>query len=94
VNARQLNYPDYSSQELRIMDTPETEWISTKEAADILDMELSSVSRLCRDEKLTCRQFGEKQRSVWLVDKTSVIEYRDKDKPVGGRPRKQDSKNL
>jgi hypothetical protein len=80
--------PDYLGQEMRVMSKQEIEWITTVEAAEILDMELSSVSRLCRDKKINCRQHGTGHGSVWDVDKASVIEYRDKEKPVGGRPRK------
>lgn len=64
------------------------EWISTHEAAEIMGVELTTVSTLCRKGKLVCRQHGTGQRSIWEVDKTSAMLYR---KTKGGRPRKQAS---
>jgi hypothetical protein len=68
-----------------------TEWITTKEAAVIMNVALSTVSRLCRKSRhepeptLVCRQFGEGYRSTWQVSKSSAKAYV---KSVGGRPRK------
>jgi hypothetical protein len=62
------------------------EWISTHTAAEIMDVELSTVSKLCRDGKLVCRQHGTGQRSIWEVSKASAMAYQ---KTVGGRPRKK-----
>jgi len=59
------------------------EWITTNEAAEIMDVALSTVSRLCRQGELNCRQFGEGKRSIWQVDKASAEAY---EKSVGGRP--------
>jgi hypothetical protein len=71
-----------------VMADEKVEWITTAEAAVLLDMDLSSVSRLCRLKKINCRQHGSGHRSIWEVDKASAIAYRDSDKDVGGRPKK------
>jgi excisionase family DNA binding protein len=70
--------------------TEQPEWITTREAADIMDVELSTVSRLCREKKLKCRQFGEGRRSIWEVDKASAEAYQ---KTVGGRGKEIDYSN-
>lgn len=69
---------------------PETEWIDTKTAAAIMDVELSTVSKLCRQKKLRCRQHGTGHRSVWEVDKASAEAY---EKTSGGRGNKIDYSN-
>lgn len=73
------------SEGLRIVDKP-IEWIDTKEAAEIMKVELSTVSALCRKKKIHCRQHGTGHRSVWEVDKASAMAYQ---KSVGGRPKKK-----
>ena len=83
--------PDiYDYQEIVIVSKkqlpPETEWISTQEAAEIMDVELSTVSALCRKGSIECRQHGTGRRSVWEVNKASAMMYR---KTKGGRPKKQ-----
>lgn len=64
------------------------EWISSKEAAEIIGITMSSVSRLCREKKVYCQQIGTGRRSVWLVDKASAIAYANSEKDKGGRPPK------
>ena len=89
-NALQWESNDNDYQEIEVVSVqklpPETEWIDTKEAADIMNVALSTVSALCRRGKIECRQHGEGRRSVWEVDKASAMTYV---KSVGGRPKKK-----
>lgn len=78
------------TQELHIVDKPEIEWIDTKTAAEIMNVELSTVSKLCRNGKLHCRQHGAGHRSIWEVDKASAEAY---EKTSGGRGNKIDFSN-
>ena len=83
---------DIHSQIGTIMTEKQIEWISTAEAAEIMDIALSTVSRLCREtDKLVCRQFGKGYRSIWQVSRASAEAY---EKSVGGRPKKPTCKNL
>jgi hypothetical protein len=59
----------------------ETEWITTKEAAEIMEVEYQSVALLCRTGKIICQKFGD----VWQVNRKSAEDYV---KSKGGRPRK------
>lgn len=59
----------------------EAEWITTKQAAEIMDIEFQSVAMLCRTGKIICQKFGE----VWQVSRKSAEEYV---KSLGGRPKK------
>lgn len=65
-----------------------TEWILIKEAAELADMHIESIRRLCRQNKIKCRQLIDKV-SPWQVDKQSLLEYMASIKDVGGRPRKE-----
>jgi hypothetical protein len=65
----------------------EIEWILIRDAADIADMHIESIRRLCRSGDIKCRQLI-KGASAWEVDKASLIAYLNSDKNVGGRPRK------
>jgi phage terminase Nu1 subunit (DNA packaging protein) len=68
------------------MMSEQIEWITTHEAAAIMQVELTTVSTLCRKGKIVCRQHGTGRRSIWEVSKQSAMAYQ---KTVGGRPRKQ-----
>jgi excisionase family DNA binding protein len=81
-----LYYPDDLVSGARMMEH-ETEWITTHEAAELMQVELSTVSKLCRKGDLTCRQHGTGRRSVWEVSKQSALAYQK----VIGRPRKRKS---
>lgn len=59
----------------------EAEWITTREAAEIMDIEYQSVALLCRQKKIVCEKFGD----VWKVSRESAESYV---KSVGGRPKK------
>ncbi len=93
MNARKIDsHPDYPYQEVVIVSKvqlpPEQEWIETTEAVEISGLALSSISRLCRNNKIACKRIGTGRRSIWLVDKASLIEYMNSEKDVGGRPYK------
>jgi excisionase family DNA binding protein len=50
-------------------------YITTTEAATILDVTTRQVTKLIQQGKLKAIRFGGK---VWLVDKASVMEYKEK----------------
>lgn len=59
------------------------EWISTKEAAAIMDIDRDTVANYCRLGKLECRKFGRD----WQVNKTAAVAFV---KSNSGRPKKDD----
>lgn len=83
VNYEPITYPNRLE---LVMSEHETEWIETSEAAEIMGVELSTVSALCRKGTINCRQYGKGRRSIWEVDKASAMTYQ---KSVGGRPKKK-----
>src|SRR5262245_31723366 len=60
------------------------EWITTADAARIMDVKVRTVQSLCQRGNIHCKQWG---RS-WMVDKASAETYR---KTEGGRPPKTDT---
>lgn len=68
--------------------TDDTEWILIKEAAELADMHIESIRRLCRNNEIECRQLI-KGVSAWEVDKQSLLLYMAKPKDKGGRPPKE-----
>lgn len=52
--------------------------ISTQEAADLLDMDISSIQRLCRAEPspFVCRYDGRGRHKTWYVSRASVEAYK------------------
>lgn len=86
TTVRMVDYDRLISTEKVIDMSEQIEWISTHEAAAIMQVELTTVSTLCRKGKLVCRQHGTGHRSIWEVDKQSALLYK---KTVGGRPRKK-----
>jgi hypothetical protein len=70
MNARQLQYEDYSpSQGLTIVEK-ET-WITTQAAADIMETTRANVTYLCRENKLRCEKFS----GIWLVYREDAEAY-------------------
>ena len=54
------------------MDKPEqVEWVTTQEAAEIMDVSVSNVYYLCRNERIECRKWSR----VWQVSKQAAEEY-------------------
>lgn len=75
-----LKYGGYpETQGLAIVEKP-IEWVSTLEAADIMDVAEETVRRLCREKKIDCR----KLRRDWQVSRASAEAY---EKEKGGRPK-------
>lgn len=60
---------DYDTQG-KIM-SEKIEWITTKEAAEIMGVAASNVRYLCKNERITCRKFG----IAWQVSKQDAEEY-------------------
>jgi phage terminase Nu1 subunit (DNA packaging protein) len=81
-----INYDQLISTEKVMVMSEQIEWVTTHEAAEIMDVKLSTVSALCRSGVVVGRQHGSGHRSVWEVDKQSALAYK---KSVGGRPRKK-----
>jgi hypothetical protein len=91
-DALQLKSNDNDYQEIEIVSKKQfggskPEWILIKEAAELADMHIESIRRLCRKGSIECRQLIAKV-SPWEVDKSSLIAYLNEDKDVGGRPHK------
>lgn len=63
---------------------PEGKFISVKEAAELLEVDETTIRRLCRQKKLTCERYG----SVRIVLEESVKNYKKSPK---GRKRKSKS---
>lgn len=59
-----------------------TEWITTKQAAELMGMSDSSVRRLCIEGKVRGRHFA----SVWQVDRKSAEKFAATEQ-LTGRPR-------
>lgn len=49
-----------------------SEWISTTEASNILDVTKRWITTLIARDKLKAQRVGDK---VWLIDRQSVFEY-------------------
>ena len=83
------NIPDYPAYQGVKRMSNKTEWILIKEAAEIADMHIESIRRLCRKGGvIRCRQLI-KGVSPWEVDKDSLIRYLNTDDKYGGRPPKK-----
>jgi hypothetical protein len=62
----------------------ETEWISTEQAAVLMEVKVRTVQNLCAKEDdsiLKCKKWGRD----WMVYRESALAYV---KTLGGRPRK------
>jgi excisionase family DNA binding protein len=58
------------------------QWISTKEAAEIIGVTRDHVTHLLRTGQLT----GEKFVRDWMVDRVSVEDYAAKERKPGPKP--------
>lgn len=79
-------HTDVSNEKVWTM-SEQIEWILIKDAAEIADMHIESIRRLCRKGSIECRQLIE-HASAWEVNKDSLIRYLNTDKQFGGRPPK------
>lgn len=68
------------------MENEQPEWILIKDAAAIMGLHIESVRRLCRQNKIRCRQLI-KGVSVWEVSKEDAENY---ERDYGGRPHETD----
>jgi len=55
--------------------------IGSKQAAEILGIDQASVSRLCRQKKLSATMIS----GTWIIDKESVLEYQKKNQDKAKR---------
>jgi DNA-directed RNA polymerase specialized sigma24 family protein len=78
-----LKYDSYPDAQGITVVKKQIEWVSTLEAAAIMNVTDETVRRLCRDKAIRCRKWV---RS-WQVDRASAEAYV---KSVGGRPPKKD----
>ena len=62
--------------------TAEQQWITTKEAAEIIDVSLMHITYLLRTEKVKGKKFG----YFWMVDKTSAETYASANRKPGPKP--------
>lgn len=60
----------------------EYEWITSKEAAEIMGIDPASVAHLCKTGGIICRRFGGK---IWQIRKDTAESYV---KTKGGRGKK------
>lgn len=65
----------------------EIEWLTTKQAAEIMGITYQAVQRLCRINAVKCRKFGK----VWQVSRTSAEAYKI---TVGGRGKRAGEDNV
>jgi hypothetical protein len=80
-----VSFPQtYDSEVWNMSEQPE--WVTVKQAAEIMGIHIESVRRLCRNGTIECKQFVE-DVSDWQVSYQSAIAYRKK----VGRPRKNAS---
>ena len=56
-----------------------TEWITTKEAAELTGYHAVHIRRLLREERVEGKKFGRD----WLVDQESLLSYADEMKRLG-----------
>lgn len=61
----------------------ETEWITTQQAAEIMQIERHTVAEYCRRGTITCMKFGRD----WMVARQEAEEFK---RTQRGRPRKED----
>jgi excisionase family DNA binding protein len=57
-------------------------WVSTKEAADILNTSPSWIVKLAKKKKLVARRIGK----VWTIDRASLDAYAQSDRKPGPKP--------
>ena len=67
-----------------------SEWITTSEAAEIMGVTQTTVSRLCNKGKLRHKKHGEGHRSIYEVWREDAENY---ELNYGGRPRKKRNDN-
>lgn len=48
------------------------QWITTKEAAEIVDVSVQHIRYLIKQGKIQAQKFGQ---HAWMVDKESALEY-------------------
>jgi excisionase family DNA binding protein len=65
-----------------------SEWLTTKEAAELSGYDASYVRLLVRRGKVEGRKFGK----AWMVNRQSVCEYAEKMKDLG--PSKHDPRRI
>lgn len=65
---------------------PEEEWITTREAAEIIKVTVHQVRYLLHKGMLKGRRFGH----VWMVDKKSAKKYAVSDRRPGPKPVSED----
>lgn len=58
------------------------DWITVKQAADILIVKPDRVRKLCRAGKLKTERFGR----AWMVSRESVIDYKKTYRKPGPKP--------
>jgi excisionase family DNA binding protein len=61
----------YRSKRKELSMTEQPEWITTREAADIMDVAVSNVRYLCINKRIRCRKFGK----VWQVNREDALAY-------------------
>ena len=76
-----------NTNEVWIMDKPVREWITTKEAAEIMGITQQAVQRLCRREVIECQRFGR----WWKVSKASAERYEITPGGRGNKAKSNDS---
>lgn len=59
------------------------EWITTKEAAEIIGVSIKQVSYLLIKGRIKGKKFGR----FWMVDKQSVDEYAASERKPGPKPK-------
>jgi hypothetical protein len=57
-------------------DAPPVEWISTKEAANLLDMSTGGVLSAAKRGRMTAMKEGNGRRAPYLLDRASVLAFR------------------
>ena len=58
------------------------EWITVKQAAEILNVKPDRVRKLCRSFTLVAEKFGD----VWMVNRKSVMAYKKTYRKPGPKP--------
>lgn len=59
------------------------EWITTTEAAQLIDVTVAHINHLLRDEKIKGKKFGR----FWMVERASAEAYAAKNRKPGPKPK-------
>lgn len=70
------------------MTTKKSVWITTDEAAEILEVSRQRVHQIADNKQLKDKYTSEGRKVIRLVTRASVLKYKNAPKQKGGRPAK------